>query len=134
MRVYRFRHGRMDILFGTERGIRTLTTLRPPVFETGASTIPPSRRGFASLGVHQSIRILRIAGNGSMPGRPPDADASPLPRYPQLPVVALVPSASTGGQRLEHLLNDARPPLQRVLPTGEIVGVDDRRVPERDCQ
>lgn len=43
MRVYHSATTARLFSCGTESGTRTRTTSRPPVFETGASTIPPSR-------------------------------------------------------------------------------------------
>jgi hypothetical protein len=43
MRVYHSATAARVFIYGTESGIRTRKALRPPVFETGAYTIPPSR-------------------------------------------------------------------------------------------
>jgi hypothetical protein len=57
-------------------------------------------------------------------------DVMPLRQATLVPVVPLVPGSTTGEHRLENLLLQSRPPLDRVLPGCEIVCVDHERSPE----
>jgi len=55
----------------------------------------------------------------------------PLGHAPRRPAVALVPGRLVRSEGLQHLRQEARPPLQRRLPARKVVGVDDGRPAER---
>jgi hypothetical protein len=56
------------------------------------------------------------------------SDLPPLPELPRFPVIALIPGRLVRRQGLEDLLDQARPPVKRIIPAGKVVGRDYRRV------
>ena len=52
---------------------------------------------------------------------------------PPFPVVLAEARWRSGGQWLQHLLKQARPPIGWIVPTGEVVGMNDRNARECSC-
>ncbi len=62
-----------------------------------------------------------------------DRHLMPLGELACGPVIALKATGLVARQRLEYLLDEPRPPVQRVIAACEVVGAEDLRILQRIC-